>query len=163
MDCTNCILFWLFIGLSLLLFFKELEAFGKRCDLLVREFTSSEAFNRKCLIYTAFNIMNLYQKRMETLTNEAQVGNYECIIWSMYQECIWNVLELRNIWQKGLIEIEIERVNWVVVLIVLSLFSRTWLNCKNFSRKTLLTFRFYPSKYVVVTEYSELKCYTLIR
>lgn len=34
---------------------------------------ASEAFKRKCLIYTAFNIMDMYEKRMKILENEAQV------------------------------------------------------------------------------------------
>lgn len=55
------------------MFPQELEAFGKRCDLLVREFMASEAFKRTCLIYTAFNIMDMYEKRMKILENEAQV------------------------------------------------------------------------------------------
>ena len=47
--------------------------------MLVREFMASEAFKKKCLIYTAFNIMDMYEKRMKILENEAQVSTNKII------------------------------------------------------------------------------------
>jgi len=54
-------------------FFQELKTFGDRCESLAREFADSEAFNRKCAIYTAFTIMDMFARRLETMESEAQV------------------------------------------------------------------------------------------
>ncbi len=40
---------------------------------------ASEAFRRNCLIYSAFNIMDMYEKRMKILENEAQVHMLLCL------------------------------------------------------------------------------------
>ena len=56
-----------------LVFFQELKTFGDRCESLAREFADSEAFNRKCAIYTAFTIMDMFARRLETMESEAQV------------------------------------------------------------------------------------------
>lgn len=53
--------------------FQELKAFGDRCESLAREFADSEAFNRKCAIYTAFTIMDTFARRLESMESEAQV------------------------------------------------------------------------------------------
>ena len=44
---------------------------------------ASEAFKRKCLIYTAFNIMDMYEKRMKILENEAQVRTTTCCVFNI--------------------------------------------------------------------------------
>ena len=54
-------------------FSQELKAFGDRCESLAREFADSEAFNRKCAIYTAFTIMDTFARRLESMESEAQV------------------------------------------------------------------------------------------
>ncbi|XP_066025345.1 uncharacterized protein [Pocillopora verrucosa] len=51
---------------------QELRAFGDRCESLAREFSDSEAFNRKCPIYTAFTIMDTFGRRLEIMESEAQ-------------------------------------------------------------------------------------------
>ncbi|XP_020627063.1 dynein beta chain, flagellar outer arm-like isoform X2 [Orbicella faveolata] len=51
---------------------QELKAFGDRCESLAREFADSEAFNRKCAIYTAFTIMDTFGRRLESMESEAQ-------------------------------------------------------------------------------------------
>lgn len=51
---------------------EELKAFGDRCESLSREFADSEAFSRKCAIYTSFTIMDTFTRRLETMESEAQ-------------------------------------------------------------------------------------------
>lgn len=75
---ANCI--ELSKSLKLLVFFivQELRAFGDRCESLAREFSDSEAFNRKCAIYTAFTIMDTFGRRLESMESEAQVRITAC-------------------------------------------------------------------------------------
>lgn len=54
---------------------QELRAFGDRCESLAREFSDSEAFNRKCPIYTAFTIMDTFGRRLEIMESEAQASS----------------------------------------------------------------------------------------
>ena len=56
--------------------FQDLQAFGDRCEALADEFSESETFNRKCQIFAAFNLIDGFSKKLETLEYEAQVHRF---------------------------------------------------------------------------------------
>ena len=53
---------------------QDLEAFGRRVNIISKELENSEVYNRECLIDDAWNKIDNFSKRLNILENEAQVG-----------------------------------------------------------------------------------------